>query len=79
MTNKEMTNEEAINVLTLHKEHWERLIREHITEKQEGEEMVEVLGKAIEALDTLDNNTSVLDEKASEKLMDIIEKEADNE
>lgn len=45
-----MTNEEAIKVLNLHEENWERLLREHIAEQQEGEEMVEALGKAIEAL-----------------------------
>ena len=45
-----MTNEEIINVLTLHKENWERLIREHIAEKQEGNKMIEALGKAIETL-----------------------------
>lgn len=69
-----MTNEEAINVLTLHKENWERLLREHIAEQQEGNEMVEALGKAIEAL-----RKQVLVEKMNKAYYKELRREADNE
>ena len=68
-----MTNEEAINVLTLHKENWERLLREHIAEQQEGNEMVEALGKAIEAL-----RKQVLVEKMNKAYYKELRREADN-
>lgn len=67
-----MTNEQAINIL--------RSIRVYdVYPKSASEETKQAIDLAIEALEILDNNTSVLDEKASEMLMDIIEKEADNE
>jgi len=68
-----MTNEEAIKVLTLHKEHWERLLREHIAEQQEGEETVEALGKAIEAL----SREALVDEMAKAYYKELREEDND--
>ena len=46
-----MTNNEAIDVLTTHLYHWDRLLKSSICTKQEGEETIEALKMAIEALE----------------------------
>lgn len=46
-----MENEKTIAVLNSHKVHWERLLRENICDKTEGEEFIEALDKAVKALD----------------------------
>lgn len=45
-----MINEEAINVLNEHLNHWERLLREKICPHKEGEETIEAFNMAIQAL-----------------------------
>jgi len=46
-----MDNEKTIAVLNSHKVHWERLLRENICDKTEGEEFIEALDKAVKALE----------------------------
>lgn len=67
-----MTDKVALKILEMEKD---KLMLE--PEATRDWELITALDIAIEALKTLDNNTLVLDEKASEILMDIIEKEAD--
>lgn len=45
-----MTNKEAIDVLTSHLHHWERLLQEKICDEREGKETIEVLNMAIKVL-----------------------------
>lgn len=49
-----MTNEKAIKILKNHKEHWQRLLKEHICDKTEGEEFLQVLSIAINAIEAVD-------------------------
>ena len=59
-----MTNEQAINVLTNHLAHWQRLLKEGVCLTQEGNETIMALEMAIEALLT-ENVVSPYDTNSS--------------
>ena len=45
-----MTRERAIGVITLHREHWQRLMKGNVCSKQEGEESIAAFDVALAAL-----------------------------
>lgn len=47
---EEMTREQAIGVIQKHRLHWERLLRDKICNKQEGEEAITAFAESIAAL-----------------------------
>jgi len=46
----EMTREQAIGIITLHREHWQRLMKGNVCSKQEGEESIAAFDVALAAL-----------------------------
>lgn len=62
-----MTIDESIEVLTAHKEHWERLLSEGICDAHEGRETIEALTTAIKGLEAWEKVKAEIEQVANKQ------------
>lgn len=74
---EEMTRKRAIGVITLHREHWQRLMKGNVCSKQEGEESIAAFDVALAALSAEPCENAISRQAALDAIFNNAEKPGD--